>query len=81
MPKSNKEKMEMIEMKKIPKTCPDCKVKLWSAEIPELYDGTSYWFCPKCQRKWDRWTGDEILNLAKHTFDRFNEKKGFGVKK
>lgn len=75
MPKPNKEKMEMIVMKNKTDKCPDCKIKLWGAEIPEVYDGVSYWFCPKCHRKWDRWTGEEIKNLAKHTFDALNAKR------
>jgi len=33
--------------------------KLIAIEIPELYDGVSFWKCPFCKTTWDRWTGEE----------------------
>lgn len=29
-------------------------------EIPEVYDGVSYWECPECRVRWDRWTGRKV---------------------
>lgn len=28
-------------------------------EVPGKYDGISYFMCPNCEYKWDRWTGEE----------------------
>ncbi|MFW6017000.1 MAG: hypothetical protein ACOCRK_11225 [bacterium] len=33
--------------------------KLIGVEIPEKYDGVSYWMCPKCKTTRDRWTGEK----------------------
>jgi Zn-finger nucleic acid-binding protein len=30
-------------------------------EIPEKYDGTSYWHCPDCKAYFDRWTMEEVF--------------------
>lgn len=27
-------------------------------EDPMIYDGVSWWMCPDCKAKWDRWTGE-----------------------
>jgi transposase-like protein len=40
--------------------CPDCGVYLIGVEIEGKYDGISYWDCPKCGRRWDRFTGKEV---------------------
>jgi len=32
--------------------------RLIGIEIPEKYDGISYWQCPDCGTKWDRWTNE-----------------------
>lgn len=29
-------------------------------EDPMIYDGISWWFCPKCQTAYNRWTGREM---------------------
>ena len=29
-------------------------------EIPERYDGVSYWRCPACAAEWDRFTGERV---------------------
>jgi len=42
------------------KTCPTDKVPLLAIEIPEMYDGISYYHCLVCKRFWDRWTGKEV---------------------
>jgi hypothetical protein len=31
--------------------------RLIGIEIPEKFDGVSYWQCPDCHTRWDRWTG------------------------
>jgi len=30
--------------------------RLIGIEIRELYDGVSFWECPDCKTKWNRWT-------------------------
>jgi DNA-directed RNA polymerase subunit RPC12/RpoP len=35
--------------------------RLIGIEIPELYDGVSYYECPECHVRWDRWTGVRIV--------------------
>jgi hypothetical protein len=34
--------------------------RLVGIEIPEKFDGVSYWQCPDCHARWDRWTGKEV---------------------
>ena len=34
--------------------------RLIGVELPEKYDGISYWVCPDCGTRWDRWTGKEM---------------------
>lgn len=29
-------------------------------EVPEKFDGVSYWLCPKCGTTWDRWNGEVV---------------------
>ena len=29
-------------------------------EDPRIYDGVSWWMCPECKAKWDRWTGELV---------------------
>lgn len=45
-------------------------------EIPEQYDGISYWFCPDCKVVWDRFTGKiqprEFLDDYPALKERFN---------
>lgn len=49
--------------------CPECGMK-WTykadgkvfsrvigLEDPSVYDGVSWWGCPRCKAQWDRWTG------------------------
>lgn len=37
-------------------------------EIPEKYDGTSYYMCPNCNYTWGRWTGKSVdLKTGKRT--------------
>jgi Zn-finger nucleic acid-binding protein len=33
--------------------------ELLGIEIPEKYDGISYWQCKSCKATWDRFTGEE----------------------
>jgi len=52
--------------------CPECGMKwtykvegktywkLIGLEDPNLYDGVSWWVCPGCEAKWDRWTGELV---------------------
>jgi hypothetical protein len=35
--------------------------RLVGVEIPEKYDGISYWECPDCKTQWDRWTNLQVL--------------------
>jgi rubredoxin len=35
--------------------------RLIGVEIPEKYDGVSYWECPDCHTRWDRFTGEKIV--------------------
>ena len=37
--------------------------RLIGIEIPELYDGVSYYECPDCHVRWDRWTGELYYKL------------------
>ena len=42
--------------------------KLLGVEVPEKYDGISYWQCPFCKSAWDRFTGkkeDKFKDLKK----------------
>jgi len=45
-------------------------------EIPEKYDGISYWFCPECKTVWDRFTGkvqpSEVLNDFPAMREKYN---------
>jgi hypothetical protein len=38
--------------------------RLIGIEVPELYDGVSYWECPDCHVRWDRWTGKKIRSVG-----------------
>ena len=42
--------------------CPNCgeDEDLCGQEVPELYDGISYWHCLKCGCGWNRWTGEKL---------------------
>jgi len=71
MPSHNAKEVEEMRMRKFDE-CPDCQIRLVGAEIKDEYDGVSYYFCPSCHRKWDRWTGFEIVDLARHVFKRFS---------
>lgn len=33
---------------------------LLGIEVPDKYDGVSFYQCPYCKTTWDRWTGEEI---------------------
>ncbi len=35
--------------------------RLIGIEIQGEYDGVSYWECPDCHMRWDRWTGEKIV--------------------
>lgn len=35
---------------------------LWiGIEDPLKYDGVSYWYCPFCKSKWDRFNGERVI--------------------
>ena len=56
--------------------CPNCKKSwryevglgkkkevyshLIGIEDPKLYDGISWWMCPFCKTKWNRWDGTQV---------------------
>jgi len=49
--------------------------ELIGLEIPEKYDGVSYWVCPKEKRVWDRFTKEELEGEEKETILKyFNDK-------
>ena len=33
--------------------------RLIGIEDPLIYDGISWWQCPDCEARWDRWTGEK----------------------
>lgn len=35
--------------------------RLIGIEIRGGYDGVSYWECPDCHVRWDRWTGKTVM--------------------
>jgi hypothetical protein len=73
------------------KTCPKCSSvwempettpegnhysRLVGIEIRGGYDGVSYWECPDCHTRWDRWTGVEVA--VKRAFPSFQNGTGDG---
>ena len=34
--------------------------RLVGIEVRGKYDGVSYWECPDCKKRWDRFTGKEV---------------------
>ena len=70
--------------------CPKCSndaddAGIAGIEIPEAYDGISFWKCEKCGTEWSRWTGEiiptglpqrDLASLARHQRERsFIEKR------
>lgn len=50
--------------------------RLVGIEIRGGYDGVSYWECPDCKIRWDRWTGAEVE--VKRAFPSFQDGTGDG---
>ena len=52
--------------------CPKCETEssatIVGIEIPEVYDGVSFWLCRYCGSYWSRWTGELIPNWANLTW-------------
>jgi hypothetical protein len=47
-----------------PCTCPRRYFShLIGVETPG-YDGVSFWMCPACSTRWDRWTGAEVADIV-----------------
>lgn len=49
-----------MENEIICKKCKATRDDVIGIEDPELYDGISYWACPKCKKIYHRWTGEEL---------------------
>ena len=71
------------------KTCPECKADLSykhgketyyhtiGIEDPYLYDGISWWFCPKCTHAWKRfeWSPDPETSKTLKEFRKSYKKQ------
>ena len=62
------------KMKNKTNQCPVCKIHLIGIEIQGGYDGISYWDCPNCGRRWDRFTGKQVMKwIYDNDDDMFGE--------
>ena len=50
--------------------------KIVGIEDPKLYDGASWYMCPECNSRWDRWTGEIVKDDDK--FKKEMKKKWVG---
>ena len=35
--------------------------RIIGVEDPEIYDGVSWWMCPVCKTRWNRWTDEKVV--------------------